>query len=140
MPSIPSLNQQDLQHFVVPPDEYIPERQANLTIKEIAAAYAPPVPSNQDDPSTASSHSASLDDSEPRPLITRTELNQALEVLQLYIIQTAPQSATPQDTASLMDSITTLTNLMWELSTKRKQQSHLEKWLGVEWGIGGGQG
>jgi len=132
MPSIPFLNQQDLQHFVAPPDEYIPEHQANLTIGEIAAAYAPPVPSNHDKPSTASSHSASLDDSEPRPLITRTELHQALEVLQLYIIHTAPQSATPQDTASLMDSITTLTNRILELSIKCKQQSHLQKWLGAE--------
>jgi len=74
MPSIPFLNQQDLQHFVAPPDE----RQANLTIKEIATAY------------------------------------------------------TPQDTASLMNSITTLTNRMWELGIRRKQQSHLEKWLGME--------
>ena len=105
MPSIPFLNQQDLQHFVAPQDEYIPERQANLTIEEIAAAYAPLAPINHDTPSTATSHSTSLDDSEPRPLITRTELNQALEVVQLYIIQTAPQSATPQDTASLMHSI-----------------------------------
>jgi len=57
-------------------------------------------------------------------------VNQALEALQLYIIQTAPSTATPQDTASLMDSITTLTNRMWELNMKRKQHSHLEKWLG----------
>ena len=83
MPSIPFLNQQDLQYFVTPPDEYIPERHANLTIEEIAAAYAPPAPINYDTPSTATSHSTSLDDSEPRPLITRTELNQALEVVQL---------------------------------------------------------
>jgi len=67
-------------------------------------------------------NSASLDDSEPGPLITRTEINQALDVLQPYIIQAALQSATPQDTGSLMDSII----------TKRKQQSHLEKWLGIE--------
>ena len=65
----------------------------------------------------------------PRPRITRTDVNQALDVLQLYIIQTTPSTATPQSTASLMDSITTLTNQMWELNMNRKQQSHLEKWL-----------
>ena len=43
IPSIPFLNQRYLQHFVNPPDEYIPERQANLTIKEIVETYAPPV-------------------------------------------------------------------------------------------------
>jgi len=42
MPTIPFLDQQDLQAFVAPPDEYIPELQANLTIQAIAAAYAPP--------------------------------------------------------------------------------------------------
>ena len=41
MPSIPF---QDLQHFVAPPAEYIPERQAKLTIEEIVAAYTPPAP------------------------------------------------------------------------------------------------
>jgi len=32
MPTIPLLGQQDLQAFVALPDEYITERQANLTI------------------------------------------------------------------------------------------------------------
>jgi len=62
MPSIPFLNQQDLQHYLAPPDEYIPEHQAKITIEEISAAYAPPVPSNHDKASTTISHSASLDD------------------------------------------------------------------------------
>jgi len=129
MLSISFLNQQDLQQFVAPPDEYIPERQTKLTIKEIDAGCPPPVPSYQGDSSTASSHSASLDDAEPRPLI---ELNQVLEVLQVYIILTAPQRASPQDTASIMDPITTLTNRMWKLSIKCKQQSHLERCVGVD--------
>jgi len=109
MPSIPFLKQQDLQHFVAPPDEYIPELHANLTIEEIAAAYAPLVALTP----TSTSHcaptdnSAILDGSEPRPFITRTELNQSLKDLQLYIIQTAPETAIRQDAASLMDSITT---------------------------------
>jgi len=72
MPPISFLNQQDLQHFVAP---HIPEHQAKLTIEEIPAAYAPPVPSNHDKPFTASSHSGCLDDSEPRPLIARPGLN-----------------------------------------------------------------
>jgi len=73
---------------------------------------------------------APQDDSEPRPIITKTDVNQALEAVQLYIIQTAPSAATPQDTASVVDSITALTNRMWELNMKCKQQSHLKKWLG----------
>jgi len=32
MPTIPFLGQQELQAFVAPPDEYIPERQPNLNI------------------------------------------------------------------------------------------------------------
>ena len=45
-------------------------------------------------------------------------------------MQTALSTATPQSIASLMGSITPLTNQMWELIMKRKQQSQLEKWLG----------
>ena len=41
MASVSFLNQQDLQHFLTPPDEYLPERQANLTIEQIVAADAP---------------------------------------------------------------------------------------------------
>jgi len=58
MSSMPFLNQQDLQHLVAPPDEYIlehQEHQANFTIEEIVSAYAPPVTSNHDKPSTSSS-------------------------------------------------------------------------------------
>ena len=40
--SVPFLNQQDLRDFVASPEEYIPERQANLTIEEIAAASSAP--------------------------------------------------------------------------------------------------
>ena len=40
MPTIPLLNQQDLQALV--PGDLIPERQANVTIEDIAAAYTPP--------------------------------------------------------------------------------------------------
>ena len=42
IPSVPFPNQQDLRDFVAPPEEYVPERQANLTIEEIAAAYSVP--------------------------------------------------------------------------------------------------
>jgi len=65
MPSITFLNQQDLQQFVVPPDDYIPEHQTNVSTEELAAAYPPPVPSNPDKPFTATSDSARRDDSEP---------------------------------------------------------------------------
>jgi len=126
IPTILFLDQQDLQAFVAPPNEYIPERQANLTIEDIPAAYTPPpnIPANSaEQPTSTVTH----DDSKPRPIITRTEVNQALQALQLYIIQTAPSAAIPQDTASLMDSITTLTNRMWELNMKRTEQSQLEK-------------
>jgi len=41
IPSVPFLNQQDIRDFIVPRDEYIPERQTRLTIEEIAAAYSP---------------------------------------------------------------------------------------------------
>lgn len=55
--AIPLLNQQDLQAFVAPPDEYILEHQANLTIEDIAAAYAPqphpPANSTEETTSTA---------------------------------------------------------------------------------------
>ena len=63
-------------------------------------------------------------------MVPRAEVNQALEVLQLYVIQAAPNAAPQQQTASLIDDITTLTNRMWELNLKRKQQSHLDRWLG----------
>ena len=88
-------------------------------------------PINHDTPSTATSHSTSLDDPEPRPLITRTELNQALEVVQLYIIQTAPPRATPQDTASLMDSITTL-DVAVEYLAQAALRCGLERCKGLE--------
>ena len=130
MPAILFLDQQDLQRFVISPEEYIPERQANLSLEEIAAAYSPPVdhpPNPNQDPGTTPD---TLDDSEPRPMETRAEVNQALEVLQLYVIQTAPNTAPQQQTASLMDDITTLTNRMWELNLKHKQQSHLDRCTG----------
>ncbi|KAF8418278.1 hypothetical protein EV426DRAFT_700473 [Tirmania nivea] len=127
IPSVPFLNQQDLQDFVASPEEYIPERQTNLTIEEIAAAYT--APSDLPDDTNLQNSSNPLDDSEPRPLITRTEVNHALEVLQLYVIQTAPSTAALPETSALIESITTLTNRMADLNMKRKQQSHLEKWL-----------
>jgi len=99
IPSVPFLNQQGLRDFVASPEEYIPERQANLTIEEIAAAYSAPSdlpadtnPQNSSDP---------FDGSEPRPLITRTEVNHALEVLQLYVIQTPSIVALPETSASI---------------------------------------
>ena len=129
MATIPFLDQQDLQDVVAPPDEYIPDRQVKLTIEDIAPAYVPPpnISANSaEHPTSAATHNGS----EPRPIIARTEVNQALEALQLYIIQTAPSTATPQDTASIMDSIATLMNRMWEFNMIPKQQSPLEKWLG----------
>ncbi|KAF8417586.1 hypothetical protein EV426DRAFT_721140 [Tirmania nivea] len=112
---------------MTPPEVYIPERQTNLTIEEIAAAYS--APSDLPDDTKLQNSSNPLDDSEPRPLITRTEVNHALEVLQLYVIQTAPSTAALPETSALIESITTLTNRMADLNMKRKQQSHLEKWL-----------
>ena len=58
---------------------------------------------------------------EPRPLISRTEANHALEILQLYIIQTATSKAALPEKTSLIESITTLTNRMSDLNIKRKQ-------------------
>ena len=90
IPSVHFLNQQDLRGFVAPPNEYIQERQTNLTIEEIAAAYSPASNLPSED---------RLNDSEPRPLITRTEVNHALEILQLYVTQTAPSTtALPETT------------------------------------------
>ena len=74
IPTTPFLNQQDLQAFVASPDEVIPERQANLTIEHIAAAYAPPpniLANSTEQPTSA----ATPDESVPRPLITRTDVN-----------------------------------------------------------------
>ena len=68
-PSVPFLDQHDIRNFVAPPDEYIPQRQANLTIEDIAAAYAhaPPtdLPSASDQQTTSD---RPLNDSEPRPV------------------------------------------------------------------------
>ncbi|RPB21161.1 hypothetical protein L211DRAFT_851673 [Terfezia boudieri ATCC MYA-4762] len=116
IPSVPFLNQQDLRDFVAPPEEYIPE-----------PAYA--APSDPPDDTNLQNSSNPPDDSEPRPLITRTEVTHALEVFQLYVIQTAPSTAALPETSALIESITTLTNRMADLNMKRKQQSHLEKWL-----------
>ena len=83
----------DLPRFVIPPEAYIPERQGNLSLEEIPAAYSPPVvhpPNPNQDPGTTLD---TLDDSDPRPMVTRAEVNQALEVLQLNVIQTAPNTA-----------------------------------------------
>ena len=80
MPTTPFLNQQDLQAFVASPDELIPERQANLTIEDIAAAYAP-LPNILANSTEQPTSAASPDDSAPQPLITRTDLNQDLDVL-----------------------------------------------------------
>ena len=91
MPAIPFL---DLQRFVIPPEEYIPERQANLSLEEIASAYSPPFdhpPNPNQDPGTTPD---TLDDSEPRPMVPRAEVNQALEVLQLSHSD-RPQYCTP---------------------------------------------
>jgi len=74
IPSVPFLNQQDLRDFVAPPEEYAPQRQTNLTIEEIAASAPCDLPDGIDP-------QAPLDRSEPRPLITKTEINHALEVL-----------------------------------------------------------
>ena len=63
-------------------------------------------------------------------MVTRAEVIQALEVLQLYVIQTVPNTAPQQQTATLMGDLTTLTIRMWELNLKRKQQLHLDRWLG----------
>jgi len=108
IPSVPFLNQPDVRDFVAPTEESIPECQTNLTIGEIAAAYSAPSdlpadtnPQNSSDP---------LDGSEPRPLITRTEVNHALEVLQLYVIViwTTPNIvALPETSALIIESITT---------------------------------
>ena len=96
MPTIPFRNQQDLQGFVASPDEYIPERQANLTMPHHTISWQ--IQLNNLPPQ-------SHDDSEARPIIINTDVNQALEAVQLYIIQTAPSTATLQDTASVMDCI-----------------------------------
>ena len=67
MPAILFLDQQDLQCFVISPEEYIPERQPNLCLEEIAAAYSPLVdhpPNPKEDLGTTPD---TLDDSEPRP-------------------------------------------------------------------------
>ena len=106
--------------------EYIPERQTNLTMEKIAAAYSAPSDLPDNNPQNSSNP---LDDSEPRPLITRMEVNHALEVLQLYVIQTTPSTAGLPETSTLIETITTLTNRMADLNMKRKQQSHLKKWL-----------
>jgi len=100
IPSVPFLNLQDLRDFVAPSDEYIPERQTNLSIEEIVAAYSPPSNLASED---------RLDDSELRPLITRTGVNHALEILQLYVIRIAASTAVLPATTSLIESITTLT-------------------------------
>ena len=62
IPSVPFLNQQDLRGFVAPLNEYILERQTNLTIEEILAVYSPPADLPPED---------RLNDSKPRPLNTR---------------------------------------------------------------------
>jgi len=111
IPSVPFLNQQDLRDFVASPEEYIPERQANLTIVEIGAAYS--APSDLPDDTNPQNSSDLLDGSEPRPLITRTEVNHALEVLQLYVIQTTPSIVALPETSASIESITT----EWQTST-----------------------
>ena len=75
-------------------DEYVPENQANLTIEDMAAAYTPPpnIPGNSAEQLKST---ATHDDSKPRTINISTEVNQALDALQLDIIRTAPSSATP---------------------------------------------
>jgi len=51
------------------------------------------LPSDLPDDTNPQNSSDPLDGSEPRPLITRTEVNHALEALQLYVIQIAPSTA-----------------------------------------------
>jgi len=111
IPSVPFPNQQDLRDFVAPPEEYVPERQANLTIEEIAAAYS--APSDLPDDTNPQYSSDPLDGSEPRSLLTRTEVNHALEVPQLYVIQTTPSFVGLPETSASIESITT----EWQTST-----------------------
>jgi len=111
IPPVPFFNQQDLRDFVAPPEEYIPECQANLTIEEIAAVYS--APSDLPDDTNPQNSCDPLDGSEPRPLITRTEVNHAPEVLQLYVIRTTPNIVALPETSALIESITT----EWQTST-----------------------
>jgi len=55
-------------------------------------------PQNSSDP---------LDSSEPRLLITRTEVSHAFEAFQLYVIQTAPSTAALPEISALIEPITT---------------------------------
>jgi len=103
--SVPFLNQQDLRDFVGPLKNISP------SVREIAVAYSAPSdlpgntnPQNSSDP---------LDGSGPRPLITRPEVNHALEVLQLYVIRTARSIVALPETSGLIESITT----EWQTST-----------------------
>jgi len=119
--SLPFLNQQDLPDFIAPPEEYIPERQANLTVEEIAAAYS--APSDPPDNTNPQNSSDPLDGSEPRPLITRTKANHSLEVLQLYVIQTTPSIVALLETSASVESITT----KWETSTRNASSNHTSR-------------
>jgi len=101
--------------------KYISEGHTKLTTQEIPAAYLAPTDLRSEE---------RLDDSEPRPGMSRTEVNHALAILQLDVIPTTPSTATLLETTSSIESITTLTNQLSDLNLKRKQQSHLEGWLG----------
>jgi len=109
IPSVPFLKEQDLRDFVAPPlkNIFLSVRQS----LEIAAAYsAPPYLPGDTNPQNSSDP---LDGSGPRPLIIRTEVNHVLEVLQLYVIRTAPSIVALPETSGLIESITT----EWQTST-----------------------
>ena len=75
MPTTPFLNQHDLQAFVASPMSLF--QSAKPTIEDIAAAYAPP-PNIRANPTEQPASPATP---VPRPLITRTDVNQDLDVL-----------------------------------------------------------
>ena len=125
--SVPFLNQQDLRDFVAPRDEYSPQcsvRPASLLRKLQLPTHHHLI------------CSPTLTSKVPRTLwvtllIIKTHVNPALELLQPYVIQTAPSTAVMPETTTLIELITTLTKRMSDLNIKRKQQSQLEKLLSV---------